>query len=246
MKTIGLLGGTSWPSTPLYYEYLNRKTAEYLGGHHAAEIILYSIDYHEIKSLYNAPHGWQKIPALLSEKMARLADMGPDCILICNNTLHRALPYILPLSGSDIPVIDLIACTGRELQEKGVRDVLLLGTKFTMEDGFFAQRLEQEYGLTVATPDAGDRSVIQEIQSAVSAGVKEADHGIRLARMVGERYADHDAVILACTELPLIAAQKDYAVPLINTIHAQCNAALAFSLKRCENNYKQVASTAAF
>lgn len=226
MKTIGLLGGTSWPSTPLYYEYLNRAVADARGGHHSAEIILYSIDYHDIKLRYTAAGGWDDIPALLREKLQRLADMKPDCILVCNNTLHRALPEILPQMNLTVPVVDLVAETGRRLQQQGIGSALLLATRFTMEDGFFARRLQDEFNIKVNVPDAADRAEVQEIQTAVSAGKQEPAHAERLAAMVRARYNDSAAVILACTELPLVATQADYAMPLINTIHAQCDAAL--------------------
>ena len=107
MKTIGLLGGTSWPSTPLYYRHLNEKIAAALGGHHSAKIILYSIDYHPIKSLY--PDGWNEISTFLRAELKRLDDMGPDCVLICNNTLHKGYDILveqqkISLQGLVIPL----------------------------------------------------------------------------------------------------------------------------------------------
>jgi len=92
MKTIGLLGGTSWPSTIEYYRILNRLAQEKLGGYHSANLLLYSIDYHEIKSRYH--DGWDEIPILLEKEIHKLVKLGPDCILICNNTLHKAFDEI--------------------------------------------------------------------------------------------------------------------------------------------------------
>lgn len=232
MKTIGLLGGTSWPSTPLYYEYLNRGVSARMGGHHSAEIILYSIDYHDIKSLYEAPGGWEKIPVLLAEKLSRLSGMGPDCILICNNTLHKALPAVHPLLDKDAPVVvDLVAATGRGLEKRGAKKVLLLGTRFTMEDGFFAARLEQEHGLAVSVPDKPARDAIQKIQSAVAAGHQTRAHANDFTRIVrGADGESHDAIVLACTELPLLVRRNDFSVPVVSTIEAHCDEALAMVL----------------
>ena len=229
MKTIGLLGGTSWPSTFLYYDYINRKIAQHFGGYHSAEIILYSIDYHEIKSLYNTPDGWKKIPQILLAKYKHLEKMKPDCILICNNTLHRALPEIRAQFDTDIPLIDIVSSTGKQAKTLGLKKLLFTGTQFTMEDTFFTDRLQKEYGLEINIPTQEDRANIQAIQTAVSTGNQTDEHQGQFTEII-KNYPDYDGVILACTELPLVARPDDFDIPLINTIYAQCDEALAFTL----------------
>lgn len=224
MKIIGLLGGTSWPSTPLYYTYLNDKISAELGGHHSAKIILYSIDYHSIKSLY--PDGWEEIPELLGKELKLLDNMGPDLILICNNTLHKG--YDILVENQDIAleaqVIHIVVESAKKAAELGSKKVLLLGTKFTMEDGFFKDRLKF-FKFDVEVPNEQDRAEIQEIQSAISAGKMEEGFKTRFSEILS-RYNQNDAVILGCTELPLVIDSKMTDMKIINPIHAQCDAAI--------------------
>lgn len=224
MKTIGLLGGTSWPSTPQYYTYLNQRVSEALGGHHSAKIILYSIDYHSIKSLY--PDGWDNIPDILGEELRCLDGMGPDLILICNNTLHKGYDILverqeLALEGQVVHIV--VECAKKAL-DLGAKKVLLLGTKFTMEDGFFADRL-QFFGLNVEIPHEKDRLEIQEMQSAISAGKMDDSFKARFSEILAH-YNRNDAVILGCTELPLVIDSDVTDMVIIDPILAQCDAAI--------------------
>lgn len=224
MKIIGLLGGTSWPSTPLYYNYLNQKISDSLGNHHSAKIILYSIDYHAIKSLY--PDGWDDIPELLGKELKLLDDMGPDLILICNNTLHKG--YDILVENQDIAlqgqVLHIVVETAKKAGELDAKKLLLLGTQFTMEDGFFADRL-RFFKFDVEIPSEEDRIDIQEMQSAISKGEIKDEFKIRFQDILS-RYSDNDAVILGCTELPLVIDQNMTDMTVINPIHAQCDAAI--------------------
>ena len=232
MKTIGLLGGTSWPSTPLYYNYLNEKIAHALGGHHSACIILYSINYHPIKSLY--PDGWDQIPALLKTELERLDEMEPDCLLICNNTLHKA--YDILVENQDIALesqlIHIVVATAKKAHALDAKRVLLLGTKFTMEDGFFADRL-RFFGLEVETPNEEDRNTIQNIQSQISAGVVKPEFKSSFKNLLA-KYEGFDAVILGCTELPMVIDRSVTDMTIIDPIHAQCDEAIKLVLSAYE------------
>lgn len=224
MKQIGLLGGTSWPSTIDYYRILNELAQEKLGGHHSANLLLKSIDYHEIKSRYY--ERWDEIPALLGAELRELAALGPACIVLCNNTLHKAYDAIALQLALPVPVIHVVEATARAAVAKGARRVLLLGTKFTMEDGFYHRGLER-HGLSVTTPAEADRVEIQRIQSQLARGVTQPEFRAFLAALVGRH--DADAVALACTELPLALSQADVAMPLVNPTEAQCREAFDFA-----------------
>ncbi len=232
MKTIGLLGGTSWPSTPLYYQYLNERISHVLGGHHSARIILYSIDYHEIKSHY--PDGWDDIPALLGAELKRLDEMEPDCILICNNTLHKGYDLLVEDQAVALSaqLIHLVVATAKKAMDMKAKRVLLLGTKFTMEDGFFKDRLKF-FGLDVEVPNETDRISIQDMQTEISAGNLDGDYTAECQARFKEmlsRYSDNDAVILGCTELPLVITGDVTDIPILNPIHAQCDEAIKLVL----------------
>ena len=224
MKVIGLLGGTSWPSTIDYYRILNELAQARLGGHHSANLLLRSIDYHEIKSRYYAR--WDEIPALLEAELRAFAALGPDCLVLCNNTLHKAYDAIAPRLALPVPVIHAVDATARAALAKGARRVLLLGTKFTMEDGFYHRGLER-HGLSVATPGEADRAEIQRIQSQLARGGMQPGFRAYLAALVDRHEAD--AVVLACTELPLALSQADVAMPVVSPTECQCREAFAFA-----------------
>jgi aspartate racemase len=222
LKTIGLLGGTSWPSTIEYYRILNEFAQEMLGGFHSANLLLRSIDYHEIKSRYY--DRWSEIPALLEQEIKAFVALGPDCLVICNNTLHKAFDVIEEELALPIPVIHIVKATGRAARSKNLRRLLLLGTKYTMEDGFYHRGLEQ-FGLQVETPAEEDRVKIQHIQSQLARGIMMEEFRSFLATLIQKHSGLIDAVVLACTELPLAIHQKDSAIPILNPTELQCREA---------------------
>lgn len=225
MKIIGLLGGTSWPSTVSYYELLNRAAQNQLGGHHSARLLLYSIDYDPIKRRYQ--DGWDKIPDLLAQEIQFFLEKKPDCLILCNNTLHRALDQIRDRLNITIPVFHAGHLAAAEARRQGHQKVLLLGTAFTMEDGFFAKYFDAE-GITAVIPASEDRKVIQDIQSSLARGSTSPAYFASFKSMLA-RYKDVDAIVLACTELPLAINESNAPKPLINTIHCQCTAAAEFA-----------------
>ncbi len=226
MKTIGLLGGTSWPSTIEYYRILNELAQESLGGFHSASLLLRSIDYHDIKSRYY--DRWSEIPALLEQEVKALVGLRPDCLVICNNTLHKAFDVIEARLALSIPVFHIVKATGRAARSMNMQRLLLLGTQFTMEDGFYHRGLEQ-FGLRVETPADEDRVGIQRIQSQLARGVMMQEFRSVLAALV-EKYAGVvDGVVLACTELPLAIEQKDCGIPILTPPELQCREAFEFA-----------------
>jgi len=229
VRTIGLLGGTSWPSTLEYYRMLNELAQQRLGGHHSARLLLKSIDYHAVKSRYH--DGWDEIPRLLRaelESLARLQPDGPQCLLICNNTLHKAYDMFAHEIDLGMPLFHVVTETAAHARAQGYRRLLLLGTQFTMEDGFYHRGL-QAHGLEVSTPGPEDRVGIQAVQSRLARGEMQPEFRDYF-RAVVARHAHVDAVVLGCTELPLAMAQADYGVPLVNPTELQCRAAFEFAV----------------
>ncbi len=226
MKTIGLLGGTSWPSTIDYYRILNEMAQARWGGFHSAKLILRSIDYHEIKRRY--ADGWDEIPALLEEALRALIDSRPDCIVICNNTLHKAFDLIESRLAAPIPVFHIVKAVGRAARAQSLTRLLLLGTRFTMEDGFYHRGLET-FGLTVLTPTQSERALIQEIQTQLAAGIVKDAFRQDLVALIDAYDGSADAVVLACTELPLAVAEGDCRLPVLNPTWLQCRQAFEFA-----------------
>ncbi|MBC7883240.1 MAG: amino acid racemase [Anaerolineae bacterium] len=227
MKLIGLLGGTSWPSTTLPYRMLNEEVQRRLGGHHSARIILYSIDYQEIKSRYY--DRWAEIPSLLKREIDTLLSFGPDCWMIANNTLHKAYDVIKD-DVSDIPFFHAVTLTRDHLVDQRIRTALLLGTRFTMEDGFFDGPLTSA-GIEVVIPEKGERDHIQEMQSRLSRGEMNPSFRSDFAAILG-RYeqAGCEAVVTACTEIPLVVDQRSTTMIVVDPLVLQCNACVDFAL----------------
>jgi len=232
MRLIGLLGGTSWPSTIEYYRILNETVQQRLGGYHSANLLLRSIDYHNIKKQYD--NGWDKIPSLLEAALKDLDSRDPDCILICNNTLHKAYDIVVSRLDLHVPVIHIVDAVGRAASQKGFKRLLLLATKFTMEDGFYAERLNR-FGCDVTIPAAKERLQIQEIQSQLANGQTDARFRDYFRNLLAQ-YTEVDAVILGCTELPLAVGNSEATQPLLNPIALQCAEALEFAIDSKKTN----------
>jgi aspartate racemase len=230
MKKIGLLGGTSWPSTIPYYEWFNRRANQLYGGYHSAKLAIHNVDYHRIKSQYTTHNGWDIIPDYLSEEISILAKSDPDCIVICNNTLHKAVDILISENNfpTDIPLIHIVEAVGEYAVKSGYKNLLLLGTKFTMEDGFYTNRLQNDYGLSVSIPEVDDRYAIQTLQTAISLGkMQNSFYGD--FKSILDKYTNYDAVILGCTELPLAINEKSTLLPIIDVIEVQCEKAAEFA-----------------
>jgi aspartate racemase len=230
MKTIGILGGTSWPSTFDYYSLLNTMTAELLGGFHSAKIVVYSLDYHPIKSLYNDPEGWDAIPLLFKEELEKVASLPIDCLIIANNTLHKALDY---LKERDIipfhkPIFHGLQLTADKALSQKAKSVLLLGTRYTMQDNFFKKYfIERE--IEVLTPSPEDQDHIQTMQTHIASGGNAHIHTNALESIVASYSHQTDCIILGCTELPAILKHTTLDIPLLNPIYLQCKAAFDFA-----------------
>jgi aspartate racemase len=227
MKMIGLLGGTSWPSTIEYYRTLNHLAQERLGGFHSANLLLRSIDYHDIKSYYH--DGWDQIPLLLKKEIEAFIDLAPDCLLICNNTLHKAFDQIEPDLRLSIPVFHIVDAVGRFAQAQNLKNLLLLGTKFTMEDGFYQKRLEDQFGLVVKIPSLQERIEIQAIQDQLAKDIRKQEFRSYFVNLI-RKYSTVEAVVLACTELPLAIHQSDVDIFVLNPIEYQCRDAFEFAI----------------
>jgi len=229
MKLIGVLGGTSWPSTVLPYQLLNREVERRLGQHHSARIALYSIDYHDIRSAYSGD--WSTIPRLLEREIATLLSFRPDCWMIANNTLHKIYDEIEPSLPPAPPLFHAIRLVRAELLAQGLGRVLLLGTQFTMEDGYYASPLRQA-GIAVEIPDDADRKRIGKIQTCLADGQTDPDFTSYFEDLIARHAAEGcQAVVLGCTELPLAITPDRSPIPLIDPLVLQCRACVDFALK---------------
>ncbi len=225
MKTIGLIGGMSWESTVSYYQQINEAIKDRLGGLHSAKILLYSVDFHEIERLQHAGD-WVAAGAMLGEAARALEKAGADFLLLCTNTMHKVAPMIE--AAVVIPLLHIADSTAAEIRQAGYATVALLGTRFTMEESFYRDRLSESHGLRVMVPDAADRQIVHRIiYDELCRGVVTAESRGEYRRIMETMAAQGaQAIILGCTEIALLVSQQDATIPLFDTTRLHALAAV--------------------
>ena len=221
LKTIGLIGGMSWESTVTYYKIINETVKEKLGGLHSAKCILYSIDFQEIEEC-QANGNWEKSGEILGEAANNLEKAGADFIVICTNTMHKVINQIK--EKISIPILHIAEMTAEKILEKGLKNIALLGTKYTMEQDFYKSKLIEK-GINVIIPDKNDIEIINEvIYDELCLGTINSDSKKKFLEIVDKlRSKGAEGIILGCTEIGLLIKNEDTDVPLFDTavIHAE-------------------------
>jgi len=222
MKTVGLLGGMSWESTILYYQILNQGVRERLGGLHSAKIIMHSVDFAEIEQLQVSGR-WQQAGAMLGAAARGLQQCGADMVLICTNLMHKVSPQVE--ARIDVPLLHIADAVGRDCVARGVTRVGLLGTRYTMEEGFYRDRLREGFGVEVVIPEEDDRELVHQVIFAELCRGQFTDSSRRAYLRIIERLRGLGAqgVVLGCTEIPLLIRPEHTDMPLFNTteLHAR-------------------------
>ncbi len=229
MKTIGLLGGMSWESTELYYRWINEETKRRLGGLHSAPIALVSVDFQAIETLQHRGE-WDAAGAALALAARQVEAAGADFLLICTNTMHMVAPAIE--AAIDIPLLHLADATARRIQAAGMETVGLLGTRFTMEEAFYKERLREGHGLNVLVPPPADREIVHRViyEELVLGNVRDESRQefLRIIDDLHRRGAE--GVIEGCTEIVLLVQQQHTEVPLFDTTSIHAVEAVAMAL----------------
>lgn len=227
MKTIGLIGGMSWESTIPYYSIINEYVKDNLGGLHSAKIVLYSVEFDEIEKCQSSGE-WEKSGEILADAAKKLELAGADMILICTNTMHKV--YHQVEEAVSVPLIHIAEATADELQKDNIKSVALLGTKYTLTQDFYKQKLIDR-GFEVLIPDDEDIDLINTvIFNELCVGEineKSRNEFSRIISILKERGAE--AVILGCTEIGLLVHQDNSDLKIFDTteIHAKSAASKA-------------------
>ena len=232
MKRIGLLGGMSWESSVEYERIINEEIRSRLGGVHSADLIVRSYDFAEIEALQEAGE-WEQAGRLLADGARTLQGAGADLIVLCTNTMHKVAGVIE--EAIDVPFLHLADATARAVVEAGVSVVALLGTRYTMEEAFYRERLEA-HGLTAIIPDEPDRSMIHDvIFSELVRGEISSESKVRyLAAIDRLREQGAEGVIAGCTEIELLVGADDLTCPYFPTTRLHALAAVDFALADSE------------
>ena len=221
MKTIGLIGGMSWESTVTYYQIINETIKNRLGGLHSAKCILYSVDFDEIEK-YQTRGEWDKSADVLSEAAQALERAGADYIVICTNTMHKVVPEIG--RRIHIPILHIADMTAVQLKKQGIRNVGLLGTKYTMQQDFYKNILIRQ-GIEVIVPNDDDVDVVNRViyDELCLGKIFEKSKAAYLDIIHKLARNGAQGIILGCTEIGLLIQQSDTDIPLFDTtlIHAE-------------------------
>ncbi|AYO23347.1 aspartate/glutamate racemase family protein [Vibrio owensii] len=229
MKTIGLIGGMSWESTANYYQIINREVKSRLGGLHSGKICLYSVDFAEIETLQHQGR-WDDTARILSQAAKSVEAGGADFILICTNTMHKVADQIQ--QAVNVPLVHIADATAEKLVADGIKKVGLLGTRFTMEQDFYKQRLIDKFGVDVVVPSSDDQTIVHEvIYNELCKGEVLEDSRQQYLAIINKLVEEGaEAVILGCTEIAMLVEPQHTDVKLYDTTEIHAKAAVEAAL----------------
>lgn len=214
-KKIGIIGGLSPESTVSYYLTITRKYVEQFGNYGYPDIIIYSVNL-ENYHIWRSENRWDKITADLILVTDKLKMAGADFCIIATNTMHKVFDEVQ--SNSDLPFIHILKPTINEIKKKSLKKVGLIGTKFTMSENFYKDKLLQN-GIDCIVPSLQQQEIIHQIiEKELVQGIIRVDSKIKYLEVITDLIASGaEGVILGCTEIPLLISQLDCKVPIFDT-----------------------------
>ncbi|WP_161882133.1 aspartate/glutamate racemase family protein [Deinococcus alpinitundrae] len=230
MKLVGVIGGMSWTSTAQYYRLLNEGVARERGGLSSARLLLHSVDFAEIAALQKNGE-WDAAGGLLADIARGLERAGAEGLLLATNTMHKVAPQIE--AATRLPLLHIADATGEAIRAAGLKKVGLIATAFTMEQGFYTDRLSEKYGLEVIVPSTADRAEVHRIIfDELCQNVATDDSRQMYRRVMAELVSrGAQAIILGCTEIGLLVGADDVAVPVFDTTAIHVGTAVRFMLE---------------
>ncbi|SHJ96141.1 aspartate racemase [Rubritalea squalenifaciens DSM 18772] len=222
MKTLGLIGGTSWHSTVEYYSTLNRAINQHYGNNTNPPLHLVSLNQHEIHELQRSGD-WQTISTIFIDAAQKLARSGCDAIALCANTPHKIYE---PLQESlNIPVLHIADAIADSVKAQDLDCIGLLGTRFTMQEDFIRGRLLSQHQITSLVPAPTEQDIIQQhFYDKLSMGIFDDESRAAFLKII-EKLATKGAkaVVLGCTEFPILLRDSQSQLPLIDSLQSHCH-----------------------
>lgn len=233
MKTLGLIGGMSWESSLEYYRIINQEVKAKLGEPHSCRSIIYSVDFADFEKLQHQ-NEW----ALLTEKMIEIAKKleraGADLLLICTNTMHKMAPDIQ--KNTAVPLLHIADAAAEAIKAQKMKKVGLLGTKFTMEEDFYKEKLKRDHGIETLIPDQEEKELVHNViyKELISGIIKDKSRDKFKIIIDNLKNKGAEGIILGCTEIPLLIKDKDSVLPVFDTtiLHAKKAVDLAVGKKK--------------
>jgi aspartate racemase len=229
MKTIGLIGGMSWQSSAQYYRLINEETTRRLGGHHNARSVMVTVNFPEVEQLQHSSE-WDQLGEILAVAARSVERGGADVVVLCTNTMHKLADSIT--GAVSIPLLHIADATAAAILNAGHKRVGLLGTKFTMEEPFYASRIQDNFGIEVIVPPDDSRQLIHDvIYDELCRGIIRPESRERYQKIIGELAASGaESVILGCTEIGLLISGEDSPLPVHDSTTLHAMAAVEFAL----------------
>jgi aspartate racemase len=229
VKTLGMIGGLSWESTVEYYRKLNQQVSQRLGDWHTPPLLLDSVEFYPMFQ-WEQTQQWDKIQARLIQSGKRLEQMGAQAILICCNTMHKVADPVQ--NALKIPLLNIIDATATVIKHKQLSKIGLLGTKATMEDGFYQHRMKNTHNIQIITPPEKERTQIDTIifKELILGKIKKESREFFCNTIENLQDQQTQGVILGCTELPMLLSPNEFQIPLFNSMELHINVAVNFIL----------------
>ncbi len=227
-RVIGMVGGMSWESSAEYYRLANELVRQRLGGLHSARLVLASLDFAEVERL-QVSGKWEQAGEMLAQTAKSLEAAGAELLLLCTNTMHKVADQVQ--AAVSVPILHIADAAATAVLRAGLRTIGLLGTAFTMEQGFYRDRLSR-HGLAVLVPGAEDRAEVHRIiyEELCVGQVLPASKEVYRDVIAGLVNAGAEGVVLGCTEIELLVTQEDSPVRLFPTTRLHVEAAVDWSL----------------
>jgi len=230
MKTIGLIGGMSWESSAEYYRLINLLVKKRLGGHANAKSLMLTVNFAEIEA-WQREQNWENLASEMASAARKLQSGGADCILLCTNTMHKVADTIQ--SAVSIPLLHIADATALAVRGARITVPGLLGTRFTMEDGFYQDHFRASHALQVMTPPLQeDREFVHRaIYEELCQGILKEETRDEFCRIIQRLIqGGADGIILGCTELGLLLRAEDATVPVLDSTEIHVRAAVDYAM----------------
>lgn len=228
MKRIGLLGGMSWESSIEYERIINETVRERFGGVHSADLIIRSYDFADIEAL-QAANAWAEAGRVLADGAVALEAAGAEIIVLCTNTMHQVADTIERAIA--VPFLHIADTTAAAIRKRGIRTVVLLGTRYTMERPFYRDRLAS-HGIKVMVPGEQERAAVHRIiyEELVKGIVRESSRDAFVEIIKAVVAGGAEGVVAGCTEIELLVFPELVTVPYFPTTRLHALAAVDAAL----------------
>lgn len=228
MKRIGILGGMSPESTIHYYQLIVQLYIQQYGNHGYPELVIFSVSFEQYIKWQEAGD-WDAIGKELAKGAQILENAGAEFIVVATNTMHKVVDVIQ--AAISIPVLNLLDVVSESMLARGVTKAGLLGTRYTMEDGFYAAGLAK-HGIEVVVPDSKDRDLVHRvIYDELIKGVILPSSKAKFQSIVTDLQNNGaQGVVLGCTEIPMLIGDGDVSIPVFDTTRLHAEAALRYAL----------------